>query len=161
MSCAPYLSRSMMKMEGGQIYYCKSSRIETNLCSHSRHCHSGYATDAFFLHCLAETPLTSMKIPRAFYPVTQLVLVFDRCNDLSAIDHERMRRAGEVSTNYNLTASSPLPNRDAILKNKHNKWELSRGLSSFNLGPDVTMDSRMMVQLHTTMLLKLQNLVTI
>ena len=61
---------------------------------------------------------------------------------MSAIDHERMRGAGEVSTNYNLTASSPLPNRDAILKNKHNKWELSRGLSSFNLGPDVTMDSR-------------------
>ena len=37
-----------------------------------------------------------------------------------------MRRAGEGSTDYNLTSSSPLPRRDASLKNKHNKRELSR-----------------------------------
>ena len=40
-----------------------------------------------------------------------------------------MRRACEGSTDYNLTANSPLRNRDAILKNKHNKRELSRVLS--------------------------------
>ena len=73
---------------------------------------------------------------------TEQVLVFDRYDDLSAEDHERMRRAGEGSTDYNLAANSPLPNRDAILKNKHNKRELSWVLSLFNLGPSVTMDSR-------------------
>ena len=52
-----------------------------------------------------------------------------------------MRRVGEGSTAYNLTANSPLPNRDSILKNKR-KRELSRVLSLFNLGPSVTMDSR-------------------
>jgi len=42
------------------------------------------------------------------------------------------------SIDYNLTTNSPLHNRDAILKNTHNKWELSRVLSLFNLGLDVT-----------------------
>ena len=69
---------------------------------------------------------------------TEQVLVLDRYDDLSAKDHERMRRAGEGSTGYN----SPLPNRDAILKNKHNKRELSRVPSLFNLSPNVTMDCR-------------------
>ena len=73
---------------------------------------------------------------------TEQVLVFDRYDDLSPKDHERMRRAGESSTDYNLTANSPLPNPDAILKNKHNKLELSRVLSLFNHGANVTMDSR-------------------
>jgi len=53
-----------------------------------------------------------------------------------------MLRAGEGSTDYNLTANSPLPNRDVILKNNHNNRELSRVLSLFNLGRNVTMDSR-------------------
>ena len=53
-----------------------------------------------------------------------------------------MRRAGEGSTDYNLIANSPLPNRDAILTNKYNKWELSRVLSLFNLDPNVSTDSR-------------------
>ena len=53
-----------------------------------------------------------------------------------------MRRADEGSTDYNLNANSPLPNRDVILKNKYNKRELSRVLSIFNLCPNVTMDSR-------------------
>ena len=53
-----------------------------------------------------------------------------------------MQRAGEGSTDYNLAANSPLPSRDAILKNKHNKRELSWVLSLFNIGPSVTMDCR-------------------
>ena len=68
--------------------------------------------------------------------MTEQVLIFDRYDDLSAKDHERMRRAGEGSTDYNLTANS------LILKNKHNKRELSRVLSLFNLGPNVNMDRR-------------------
>jgi len=53
-----------------------------------------------------------------------------------------MKRAGEGSTDYNPTINSRPPNRDAILKNKHNKRELSRVLSLFNLGLDLTKDSR-------------------
>ena len=53
-----------------------------------------------------------------------------------------MRRAGKDFTYYNLIASNPLPNRDAILKNKHNKRELSRVLSLFNLSLDVIINSR-------------------
>ena len=70
------------------------------------------------------------------------VLIFDKYDDLSAEDHERMRRAGEGSTDYNLTPNSSLPNRDAILKNNHNKRELSRVLPLFNLGPNVTIDNQ-------------------
>ena len=68
--------------------------------------------------------------------------MFDRYEDISAKDHERMRRTGEGSIEYNLTAISPLPHRDAILKNKHNKRDLSRVLSTLNLGPGIVMDSR-------------------
>ena len=50
-----------------------------------------------------------------------------------------MRCAAEGSTGYNLTANSSLPNWDV---NMHNKRELSRVLSFFNLGPNGTMDSR-------------------
>jgi hypothetical protein len=73
---------------------------------------------------------------------TEQILVFERYADLSAKDHERMRRGGEGSTDYNLTINSPLPNRDATLKNKHNKLELSRVLSSFQLGDRTSIDSR-------------------
>ena len=87
-----------------------------------------------------------MKISSAVYPVTvagtEQVLVFDRYDDLSANDHERMRRASEDSADYNLTANCPVPNWDAILKNNHNKRKLSQVLSLFNLGSNVTMDSR-------------------
>ena len=73
---------------------------------------------------------------------TEKILVFDRHDDLSAKDGKTMRRAGEDSTDYNLTGNSPIPNRDAILKNKHNKWERSPVMSLFNIGPNVTMDSQ-------------------
>ncbi|KAK3877225.1 hypothetical protein Pcinc_018025 [Petrolisthes cinctipes] len=66
------------------------------------------------------------------YPAgTEKIMVFDRYEDLSAKDHERMRRGGEGSINFNLTINSPLPKRDTILKNKHNKLELSRVLSTW------------------------------
>ena len=85
----------------------------------------------------------SMKRRLSCYPdSSEQMLVFDRYDDLSAKDHERMRRAGEGSSEYNLTNNSPLPNREAILKNKHNKRELSRVLSTFNLGANISMDSR-------------------
>ncbi len=70
------------------------------------------------------------------YPLVK-ILVFDRYDDIPAKDHERIRRGGEGSTDYNLTINSPLPRRDAILKNKHNKLELSRILSTLDMDADM------------------------
>ena len=67
--------------------------------------------------------VASMKYRFASLP-GECVLVFDRCDNvgpLSSKDHERMRRAGVGSTNYKIAINSPLPSRDAILKNTHNK----------------------------------------
>lgn len=69
------------------------------------------------------------------------VLVFDKYHDISAKDHERMRRAGLGSINYDLTINTPLPKRDAIMRNKHNKLQLSKVLSTYNFGEDVTVES--------------------
>ena len=59
-------------------------------------------------------------------------------------DDERMRCAGVGSTKYNIAINSPLPSRDAILKNKlkYNKRQLSRVLSTFNMGAAVTIDTQ-------------------
>ena len=57
-------------------------------------------------------------------------------------DHEQMRRAGVGSMNYNLAINSHLASRDAILKNKHNKSQLSRVLSTFDMGAAVTIDTQ-------------------
>ena len=35
-------------------------------------------------------------------PGTEKILVFDRYDDISAKDHERIRRGGEGSTDYNM-----------------------------------------------------------
>ena len=47
---------------------------------------------------MAGTPLTSVKTSSAVYPVTvtEQVLVFDSCHNLSATDHERVHHAGKV-----------------------------------------------------------------
>ena len=60
---------------------------------------------------------------------------------MSAKDHERMRRAGIVSVSYDLTSNTPLPSRDAIMKNKH-KLQLSKVLSIYNFGKGVTVERR-------------------
>ena len=76
-------------------------------------------------------------------PGTENILVFDRYDDISAKDHERIRRGGgEGSTDYNLTINSPLPSRDAILKNKHNNLEPSRISPTFDMDADMSIDSR-------------------
>ncbi|MEE8115221.1 MAG: hypothetical protein V3T23_12820, partial [Nitrososphaerales archaeon] len=72
----------------------------------------------------------------------QKILVFDKYYDVSAKDHERVRRAGIGSINYDLTINTPLPSRDAILKNKQNKLQLSKVLSTYNFGEGVTVESR-------------------
>ena len=68
--------------------------------------------------------------------------VFDRYTEISAKDHERQRRAGVGSNTFNLDLNSPLPSREAVMKNKHNKRGLSRLLSTFNLGCGVSVESR-------------------
>ena len=72
---------------------------------------------------------------------TEKVVVFDKYKDISAKDHEIMRRAGEVFSNYNLSISSLLPKRDTILKSKNNKRRLASVLHTFDVEEDVTMDS--------------------
>ena len=69
------------------------------------------------------------------------VLVFDRYDNVSSKDHGRRPSAGVGSTNYNIAINSPLPSRYAILKNKHNYRQLSRVLSTFDMGAGVTIDT--------------------
>ena len=54
------------------------------------------------------------------YQPTEVLFIFDRYDDRSAKDHERIWRAGEGAINYNITISSKLPCRDAIMKSKAN-----------------------------------------
>ena len=70
---------------------------------------------------------TKQRLPgyHGYPPGTEEILVFDRYDDISSKDHERIRRGDVDSTDYNLPINSSLPSRDAILKNKHNKLELS------------------------------------
>ena len=83
-----------------------------------------------------------MSSYHGYPPGTEKILVFDRYGDIPAKDHERIRRGGgEGSTDYNLTINSSLPSRDAILKNKHNKLELSRILSTLDMDADMSIDS--------------------
>ena len=75
----------------------------------------------------------SMKDRLGQYQPTEVLVIFDRYDDRSARDHERIRRAGEEDVNYNITISSNLPCRDAIMNGKANKKALVRVLSTFNL----------------------------
>ena len=72
----------------------------------------------------------------------EYVLVFDRYDNVSLKDHEQLRRAGVGSTHYIIAINSPLPSRDAILRNKHNKRQFSRVLSTFDMAAAVTIDTQ-------------------
>ena len=52
-----------------------------------------------------------------------------------------MRRSGEVVIDYDLTITSPLPKRDAILKSKQNKRGLASVLSTFSVGENVVTET--------------------
>ena len=71
----------------------------------------------------------------------ECVLVFDRNDNASPNDHERMRRAGVVSKNYNIPINSP-PNRDTFLKNPHKTLQLSRVFNTFDMSAAVTIDTQ-------------------
>ena len=99
-----------------------------------------HGTDAPMLFENTKQRLSSYHV---YPPGTEKILVFDRHDDISAKDHKRIRRGCEGSTDYNLTINSLLPNRDAILKNTHNKLELSRILSTLDMDADMSIiDSR-------------------
>ena len=68
---------------------------------------------------LFENTTQRLSSYHGYPPGTEKIMVFDRYGDISAKDRERIRRAGEGFIDYNLTINSSLPNRDAILKNKH------------------------------------------
>ena len=85
--------------------------------------------------------VASMKARLASLP-GECVLVFDRNDNVSPKDHERMRRAGVVSTNYNIPINSTLPNSDTFLKNKHKTLQLSRVFSTFDISAAVTIDTQ-------------------
>ena len=70
------------------------------------------------------------------------ISVFDKYQDVSATDLERMRRAAEIPIDYELSITSPLPKRDAIMKSKNNKRKLASVLSTFTVGDMTTTESR-------------------
>ena len=56
-------------------------------------------------------------------------------------DHERMRRAAEVPIDYELSITSPLPQRDAIMKSENNKRKLASVVFTFTVGDMTTTES--------------------
>ena len=68
--------------------------------------------------------------------------IFARYDGTSAKDHERHRRAVEGSTAYLLALTSPLPGREAIMKNKDNKRQLFQLLCIHDLGNNIKLVSR-------------------
>ena len=76
----------------------------------------------------------SMKDRLGQYQPTEVLVIFDRYDDRSAKDHERIRCAGEGSVNYNITTSSKRPCRDAITKSKAKKNWLSSEFSHIQFG---------------------------
>ena len=83
------------------------------------------------------TPLdliASIQARLSKYPDdTKKIVVFDKYKDISAKDHERMRRAGEVIIDYEFSITSKLPKRDVIMKSKNDKRRLASVLSTFSL----------------------------
>jgi len=69
------------------------------------------------------------------------IIVFDKYNSVSAKDYARVRRAGLGSSNYDLTTNTPLHSRDAIMRNKHNKLQLTKVLCTFSFDEGVRVES--------------------
>ena len=70
------------------------------------------------------------------------IIVFDKHQDVSVKDLERMRSAAEGPIDYELSITSPLPKRDVIVKSKNNKRKLTIVLSTFTVGDMTTIESR-------------------
>ena len=73
------------------------------------------------------------------YPeATKKNVVFEKYQDISAKDHERIWRASKVAIDHDLSIESHLPKRDVIMKSKYNKRKLASALSTVNLGETTT-----------------------
>ncbi len=87
--------------------------------------------------------IASIKGRLSHYPNdSDKIVVFDKYQGVSAKDHERKRRAGEVVIDYELSITCSLPKRDAILKSKNNKQSLASVLSTFSVGENVIMETK-------------------
>ena len=78
-------------------------------------------------------------------PDAQQLVLFDRCCEYepTAKDHERMRRAGAGSKDFHLTQNTPLPCREAILKNSENKSLLASILCGYPLQNNVQLVNKL------------------
>ena len=86
------------------------------------------------------TIATSMGARLQPYNALLNTVVFDRYGNVSAKDHEGERCAiGVCAGTYNLTLTSPLPNREVIMKSKANKILLSCLLCTCTLAPNILM----------------------
>ena len=74
--------------------------------------------------------------------ITQTFVIFDRYEKVSAKDHKGQRRAGESSTEYQLSLTTPLPSHDKVTKDKTNKQRLGELLCTHNIGDHIEMVSR-------------------
>ena len=83
-----------------------------------------------------------MKVRLSQYQSTEVLVIFDRYDDTSVKAYERIRLAREEAVDYNITTSSQLRYRDAIVKSKANKKAVVRVFSIFNLSNNVTMVRR-------------------
>ena len=73
---------------------------------------------------------------------TETFVIFDRYEQVSAKDHERQRRAGESSTEYRHSPTTPLPSRDKVMKNKTNKQRLGELFCTHSIGDHIVMVGR-------------------
>ena len=78
-------------------------------------------------------------------PEAQKLVLFDRYyeDEPTANDHERMRRAGTGSKDFHLTPNTPLPCREAILKNSKNKSLLASILCGYPLQNNVQLVNKL------------------
>ena len=95
--------------------------------------HGGYPSDL----------IASIQTRLSRYPTNaEEILVFDKYQGVSVKDHERMRRTGEIITNYELSLTNSLPKRAIMLRSKNNKRKLASVLSTFSMGENVTMETK-------------------
>ena len=78
-----------------------SSQLTCNIC-----CITPFGHIAWDAPMLFENTKQRVSSYHGYPPGTEKILVFDRYDDISAKDHERIRRRGEGTTNYNLTITA-------------------------------------------------------
>ena len=70
--------------------------------------------------------------------MAEKLIIFDSYHEVSAKGHERQRRQGAGSADYNLEINSSLPGRDSIMKNTANKQRLYHLLCTYDFGDNTS-----------------------